>query len=385
MDRFSNKLRDLTSIGIADISSKGISAFFWFYVASIIGPETYGEITYFLSIATIASTISLLGSANTLIVYTAKNVKIQPALYVLTLVSGSVASVVVFLIFYNIGTSFLILGYVIFGLVTSELLGHKLYNSYSKLVITQKILMVSLAIGLNYLVGSEGIIPGMAISFAPYITSIIRGFKKSKIQFTLIKERFNFLINSYIQTLSGALSGSVDKLVIAPLFGFAILGNYSLGLQFLALLQLIPQVVGKYAIPQYSSGNENRKLKKIIILFSVGLAATGFMIGPSVMSWIFPRFTEVEEVIRIVSLSIIPVTIVIIYESKFFGTEKSRNILINSIIWTGTQILGIIVLGVSYGINGITASLLLGASASAVYVIITDELDKRKNQNNLNK
>ena len=385
MDRFSNKLRDLTSIGIADISSKGISAFFWFYVASIIGPETYGEITYFLSIATIASTISLLGSANTLIVYTAKNVKIQPALYVLTLVSGSVASVVVFLIFYNIGTSFLILGYVIFGLVTSELLGHKLYNSYSKLVITQKILMVSLAIGLNYLVGSEGIIPGMAISFAPYITSIIRGFKKSKIQFTLIKERFNFLINSYIQTLSGALSGSVDKLVIAPLFGFAILGNYSLGLQFLALLQLIPQVVGKYAIPQYSSGNENRKLKKIIILFSVGLAATGFMIGPSVMSWIFPRFTEVEEVIRIVSLSIIPVTIVIIYESKFFGTEKSRNILINSIIWTGTQILGIIVLGVSYGINGITASLLLGASASAVYVIIADELDKRKNQNNLNK
>ena len=380
MDKISNKLRDLTSIGITDISSKGISAVFWFYVASIIGPETYGEITYFLSIATIASTISLLGSANTLIVYTAKNVKIQPVLYLLTLVSGSVSSVVVFLIFYNIGTSFLILGYIIFGLVTSELLGHKLYTSYSRLVITQKILMVCLAIGLYYLVGVQGIIPGIAISFAPYITGVIKGFRKSKVDFALVKERFNFLINSYIQTLSGALSSSVDKLVIAPLFGFALLGNYSLGLQFLALLQLVPQVVGKYTLPQYSSGNENRKLKKIIILFSIGLAALGFTIGPFAMSLIFPKFMEVEDVIRIVSISIIPTTIVIIYESKFFGTEKSRNIFFNSIIWTGTQILGIIVLGASYGINGITASLLLGASASAVYVIIADKVGKRKNQ-----
>jgi len=380
VDKISNKLKDLTSISVADVSSKGISAFFWFYVASIIGPEIYGEIAYFLSIAAFASTVALFGSANTLIVYTAKNIKIQSALYALTLVSGSITSIVVFFIFYNIGTSFLILGYVIFGLVTSELLGRKLYRTYSKLVITQKILMVILTIGLYYSIGNEGIITGMALSYTPYIADTIKGIRKSKIEFSLVKERFNFLINSYLQTLSGALSGSLDKLVIAPLFGFALLGNYSLGLQFLTLLLIIPQTVGKYTIPQYSSGNENRKLRKIIVLFSIVLAVTGFVIGPSAMSWIFPKFVEVDEVIRIVSLSIIPTTIVLIYESKFLGMEKAKNIFIMSVIWVGTQILGIIVLGTAYGINGITASLVLGASSSAIYVVIVDELDKRKNR-----
>jgi len=380
MDRIRDKLKDLTSLSVADISSKGISAFFWFYVASVIGPEAYGEIAYFLSIAAFASTVALFGSANTLIVYTAKNIKIQPALYVLTLVLGSITSIVVFFIFYNIGTSFLILGYVIFGLVTSELLGHKLYRTYSKLVITQKILMVILTVVLYYLFGNEGIIIGMALSYAPYIANTINGIRKSKIEFSLVKERFNFLINSYLQTLSGALSSSVDRLVIAPLFGYALLGNYSLGLQFLALIQLIPQVVGKYTIPQYSTGNENKKLRKIVILFSIVLAVAGFVIGPSVMSWIFPKFIKVDEVIRIVSLSIIPTTIVIMYESKFLGMEKGKNVFINSIIWVGTQILGIIVLGTAYGINGITASLVLGASSSAIYLVIVDELDKRKNR-----
>lgn len=380
MDGIRDKLKDLTSISIADISAKGISAFFWFYIATVIGPTTYGEITYFLSIATLASIISLFGSTNALIVYTAKNVKIQPALYALTLVSGSVVSCIVFLIFYDIGTSFLILGYIIFGLITSELLGYKLYKTYAKFVITQKILMLFLAVGLYHLFGDNWIIAGIAISHAPYIVGIVRGFRKSKISFSLVKERFNFLINSHLQSIAGALSSSLDKLVIAPLFGFALLGNYSLGLQFLTLLFLIPQAVGKYTIPQYSIGYENRKLRKIIILFSVAMATAGLTIGPMTMSWIFPKFIEIEGVIRIASLAIIPWTIVTMYESKFFGTEKTRRVLINSIIGIVTQILGIIVLGTAYGINGITASLVLGASSSAIYLVIVDELDKRKNR-----
>ena len=71
----------------------------------------------------------------------------------------------------------------------------------------------------------------------------------------------HFIIPQYFQTLSGSLSGSLDKLIIAPLFGFTLLGNYSLGLQVYALLTLLPAVVVKYIIPQDSSGIENKKLK----------------------------------------------------------------------------------------------------------------------------
>lgn len=381
MGKFRKKLTNLASIGIADVSAKGISAIFWFYVAAVLGPTGYGEIAYLLSVAMIASTVALLGAGNTLIVYTAKNVKIQSALYVLTLISGSITSIVVFFIFYDVGTSFLILGYVIFGLVTSELLGYKLYKNYSKYIITQRALMVVLSIGLFYIFGQEAILIGIALSFSPYIIGIIRGFKKTKINFNLIKERSNFLMNSYLHSVVATLNGSIDKIIIAPLVGFALLGNYSLGLQFLTLLQIIPMVVTKYIIPQDSTGIENRKLKKITILTSLGLAILGFTIGPFVISMIFPEFGEAEWVIQIVSLSIIPFTIVLMYQSKFLGQEKSSRLLFSSTIWVGTQILGIIILGSIYGINGIASAIVLGATASAIYVVIADELDKKKLKN----
>lgn len=371
-------LSNLTSIGIADVSAKGISAIFWFYIAAILGPEGYGEITYFLSIAIIASNVALLGSVNTIIVYTAKNVKIQSTLYFLTLISGSITSIIVFFIFYDIGTSFLILGYVIFGLVSSELLGYKLYKNYSKYIITQRALMIVLSIGLFYIFGQDGILVGIALSFSPYIVGIIRGFKKTKINFNLIKERASFLRNSYLQTLAATLNNTIDKIIIAPLFGFALLGNYSLGIQFLTLLQIIPLTVSKYIIPQDSSGKENKKLKKITILTAVGLSVLGLTIGPLVFTFIFPEFREAGSIIRIVSLSIVPYTVGLMYHSKFLGQEKSRQVLISSVIWIVSQILGIVILGSIYETNGIAGALVLGATASAIYVVIADELDKKK-------
>jgi len=371
-------LSNLTSIGIADVSAKGISAIFWFYIAAILGPEGYGEITYFLSIAIIASNVALLGSVNTIIVYTAKNVKIQSTLYFLTLISGSITSIIVFFIFYDIGTSFLILGYVIFGLVSSELLGYKLYKNYSKYIITQRALMIVLSIGLFYIFGQDGILVGIALSFSPYIVGIIRGFKKTKINFNLIKERASFLRNSYLQTLAATLNNTIDKIIIAPLFGFALLGNYSLGIQFLTLLQIIPLTVSKYIIPQDSSGKENKKLKKITILTAVCLSVLGLTIGPPVITFIFPEFREAGSIIWIVSLSIVPYTVGLMYHSKFLGQEKSRQVLISSVIWIVSQILGIVILGSIYETNGIAGALVLGATASAIYVVIADELDKKK-------
>ncbi len=99
MDKFAAKLKALSTIGAADISATIISALFWLYIASILEPKGYGEISYFLSISMLSANIALLGASNTLVVYTAKNVKIQASLYFMTLISGLVASAVVFFIF----------------------------------------------------------------------------------------------------------------------------------------------------------------------------------------------------------------------------------------------------------------------------------------------
>ena len=71
-------LKDLTSIGAANIIGSGISGIFWFYLAALIGTDGYGELSYLLAIVGIISAVASFGSGYTTIVYTAKNINILP-------------------------------------------------------------------------------------------------------------------------------------------------------------------------------------------------------------------------------------------------------------------------------------------------------------------
>lgn len=381
MVKILEKIKDISLIGIVDLSAASISAIFWFYVASLLGPKDYGEISYIIAIAQIASVVSLLGAPHVLIVYTSKNVRIQSALYALTLLIGTAISIILFLFYYNTEMSFLILGYIIFSLVTSEILGRKLFRSYAKFVLTQRTLMVILGIGLYFILGNNGVIIGLALSFSPYIISIINGFRKYEYNFYLIKERFRFIINSYFEGLSTILSSTLDKLIIASLFGFTLLGNYSLGIQFFQLLLVIPQIVWKYILPYDSIGIENKKLKQILIFVSVGLAILGFIVVPPLIELFFPQYSGAVDVTRIISVAIIPATIFLVYHSRFLGMEKSKYVFISSIILTVVQIIGIIILGSLYQVQGMALAIVLAYTCSVIYMVLQDKLDFRKNLN----
>ena len=371
------RFKDLTTLGFANILSSAISGIFWIYLASLLGTVHYGEVSYFIAIAGIASTISFLGAGNTIIVYTAKGEKIQSTIFFITIISGLIASIVLFFIFYDVGVSLYILGYLIFNLATAEILGRKLYTDYSKYLITQKILFVGFALAFYYLMGPQGVILGFAVSFFPYFLRVYRGFKESKINMSVIKSRFGFMMNSYGLDLSKTFSGQTDKLIIAPILGFALLGNYQLGIQFLSLLSLLPNIVYQYILPHDASGNPNIKLKKLTILVSVFLAILGISLSPVVLPVLFPQFKEAIEVIQIISLAIIPFSINLVYTSKFLGNGKSKVILAGSGIYLLVQILGILSLGQLYGINGVSAALVLAATSESVYLVTIDRFIKK--------
>ena len=125
-------IKDLAALGSTNIISMIILGIFWIYIARILDVEEYGEIGYLISIVSIASIVSMIGSQNTLIVYRAKQVKIQNSIYSLAIISSLITSVALFFLLANFITSIYVVGYVIFGLVTSELLGRKLFQKYSK-------------------------------------------------------------------------------------------------------------------------------------------------------------------------------------------------------------------------------------------------------------
>jgi O-antigen/teichoic acid export membrane protein len=375
MDSRRKKIIDISSIGIADILSAGIAGIFWFYIASMLGPENYGEITYLLSIAALASGLSLLGSNYTLMVYSAKKIPIQSTLFLLSSIIGFVAAITIFFFFADLGLSLIILGYIVLALVTADLLGKKLYKTYSKYVIIQKILMVILGIGLYYVMKEPGILLGIGLSYLPLIKEMISRFKENKINFKLVIEKKNFILNNFALNITGTLYGSLDKLIIVPLLGFTILGNYSLGLQFYTIISLLPALSIKYLVAQDATGIANKKLKKIMVLSSVGIALLGSIFAPMIIGEIFPKFENAEEIIRIISFGVIPSTITSAYLfPKFWANERNKIILATSILVLIIQIIGIILLGPIYGAKGIATSFLISLSIGTGFAIIMDKM-----------
>lgn len=314
-----------------------------------------------------------MGLGNTIIIYLAKGEKIQTPAFFVGIISSFITLFIAFVIFSHIGVSIYILGYVIFNLVTAELLGRKIYKSYTKYLISQKILMVLFTLTLYYSLGLEGVILGIALSFLPYSIRVIKSFRENKLDLKLIRTRLGFTMNSYTLDLSRTFSGYTDKLIVAPIFGFAILGNYQLGIQFLTVLNILPGIVYQYILPQDASGKSNKKLKKLTIVVSICLGALGILLSPIILPVLFPKFTNAVEVIQIVSISIVPATINMIYISKFLGRELSKIVLIGSGIYLSVQMLSIFFLGELFGVNGIAAALVLGTTAEAIYLVIMNK------------
>ncbi len=371
----SNKFRDLSFYSIGTLVTNGIGGIFWLYMASLLGTEGYGEISYLISIGIMAGTISLAGMSNLLIIYGAKNIKIQSTVFLIGLISsGITASIVFFVVDNNITISLYIIGYVIFTLITAELIGQKLFSKYSKIIIIQKIMLVIFSIVLYHLIGLQGIMLGIAISFLFFILIMYKTFRKVKIDFSILKNKYKFSINSFLLDISNAFHGSLDKIIIAPILGFSLLGNYQLGLQFIGLLYLIPGMLFSYALTHDASGNSTKLVKKIIIMISIIFAVLSIILSPIFLPILFPQFTEAIVVIQIMSISIVPSAIASTYISKYLGSENSKIVIIGSGSYLMTQIISIIILGNMYGLNGVAASAVISSLVHVVYFIIVDKL-----------
>jgi O-antigen/teichoic acid export membrane protein len=362
-------VKGLPHIMAGTIASSVIMSIFGLSLANILGEESFGEISYLLSIGYVTAGITFIGTSHTMIVYVTKGLKIQSSLYFLVLISSSISSVAVFIIFGQIELSLFVIGYVLFSLILGEMLGKKEYRTYSFSLILQKILIVGFALMFYYFFGNYGIILGYGVACFPFFYRIIRSFKNTKINFTMLKEKSSFLINSYIYEFSSTVIGHVDKIVIAPLFGFAILGNYQIALQIVMLLNVIPSVVYQYTITQDSSGTNRKLLKKMTVLFSTVLVVIAYFTSPFIVPKLFPEFEHAVNFIQIMCFVAIPMSINSMLVSGFMGNEKVRIVVIGSTIYIVIQTIGIIISGQISSEMGIAISILVATTSQSFYLL----------------
>jgi O-antigen/teichoic acid export membrane protein len=364
--RNNHGLRDISTIGIASVVGSGISAIFWIYLAVLLGAENYGELGFYISIASVVTSLSFIGGPAAITVLVAKKIKIESTIYLVSISATIISAIVLYFAFINIGLSIYVLGAVIYNLSVSELLGRKSYRKYSIYFILQKILFVILSLILYYVMGPNGVLVGTGLSFMPFLIQIYSGFKNQSIDFKLLKTKWKFITNNFFIDLSVILNNQMDRLIIGPIFGFTILGNYYLALQVLNVLSILPEIVKKYTMPEDSSGVNTTKIKIITIGFSIILALIGVLIIPKIIPIFFPEFNQSTELIPLISLTIIPATISGLYNSKFLAHEKSNYVVVVNIISTSVLVLGVVILGQLLGIVGLAYSFLLSNSIKAV-------------------
>ena len=373
-----NSLKSVSLIGISDIVSSGIAAFFWFYLATLLDVEAYGELHYFIAIAGFAYIISMVGTRDVVTVYVSKKIKITPILFLLSLSAGTVTAVVILGFFYRIDVAFLVLAFIINDLSIGYILGQKLFNSYAKYIITQKTLTLALGLGFFYIFGVEGIIFALALSYIHFTIFIFRGFREEKINSPLLASRSRFIITNYSLNLFGSFRSHLDKIIIAPILGLTLLGNYALALQIWAILILFSNIIFRYILTHDASGNPNNRLKLFTFFSSIAIAIFGITILPLIIPEFFPKYTGTVNAIQIMSICVIPATVGQIYTSKLLGAEKSRTLIFARTISASSFLIAMLLLGLTYGITGVAAAFVLSSTLQAAYLAIDDFLKRTK-------
>jgi|TARA_B110000914_G_C15317392_1_gene378576 O-antigen/teichoic acid export membrane protein len=163
------------------------------------------------------------------------------------------------------------------------------------------------------------------------------------------------------------------------MLGFALLGNYQIGIQVLSVLLILPGVLYSYTVPHDASGNTNKKLKITGVLFSIVLVIPTIILSPILIPIILPEFTESITVIQLISISLIPITISALYISKFLGQERIKIVLIGSGMFITIQIITILILGEIYSVNGVAMSYLIASTLEAIYLFMVDQRGSKNN------
>jgi O-antigen/teichoic acid export membrane protein len=375
--RFLKSNKGLVYIIIGNIVGAILTGGFWLLLASLQSVEEYGKTSYMISMASLASSFALLGLNTAITTFIPKgHEKIHVAANQVVLISSIIAALIVaqrdwLLGFFVVGMSFWMMS-------IYEFLGRKSYKQYAIANIGARGCQLLLSIVLYYLIGIPGIIIGFTISFFLFSHRYIHSIKYFNRDFSEISGKMKFALHSYSFNMSNALLMYFDKIIIPPIFGYAILGYYQLGFQFLMFLGMIPISFFQYLIPEESSGNKKTKLRIIGFGLSIGLAVLLYFLSPTIINIFFPHYQNSLDAIRVISIGIIPMMIAYIINSKFLSEGNTRGVVIGAIIYQILQITLMILLGRLIEVTGIALSVVIALTGQALFLLLYKKLYKRR-------
>lgn len=348
-----------------------LGGLFWFLIATIIPVKEYGILNFHISIATVASLVSLLGLNTVIVTFIPKgNMTIRNEAVQLSFISSAVISVITFILIGSFTTSLLLFALTLFTMSWSNAIATKSYRTYFVRVVAQRASQIGLSIVLYFYFGTEGLLLGYAITSLAFSYDFFK-FLKFNVDFTELKKKSTFIWHSYSQSLSTNISLYLDKLVVAQLFGFTTLGLYQISFQFLMFLALIPLSLYQYLLPRESLQMQNKKFVIIGIAVAITSCLIFYFTVPIIINTLFPKFVDSIRASQIMVLGVIPMTVTAILNSKFIGRERTRPVVIGSLVYIALLLACEITLGHLFGLLGLSVSVLVSLTGQCAVLLLS--------------
>ena len=359
-----DSIKNFSYVGFGRIAAIGLQALFYFILAALLEPESYGELSVIVALAGTFSVISTFGLNVSLQVYVAKkNSTLSNQINTLFVISTTIAGLI--LLPMNPLGALLCVSMSLFSMNQFNLMGLKQYKNFMLNALLKSSTYVIIPLLLYFVLEIPGIVLGMAIS---NLIASIPFFKTLRLKkFFELKNYYRVLIHNFGVAISGTLPFVVDKLLIAPLFGLFIVGVYQFNLQIFFALGILPGVLGSYLVSEESGGTTHKKISYLVILCSVVLAVITIFAAPYFVNAIFPKYSDGILGLQVMVIAIIPQAVASVFGAKLLAKESTK-IGYSAIVQVGSLLLLIALLGNLYGLVGLGIAVLISQAANTLFL-----------------
>ncbi|MCL0037189.1 FAD:protein FMN transferase [Dehalococcoidia bacterium] len=381
-DMSTGRDRGLVWVASAQLAALLLGTALWLLLALLIHPLAYGNLIWLVSIATILSTICTFGLGKTIITHlaTEKDGKLVSSSVAVVVILSLIAGIAVSVVLEQPAVGMLTVGLSLFSItVHLELAGQK-YGGYLRAWVGTRLLCLLLPVLLYLLWGSiTGILVGLALAYLLFGGKALMHLR-SKPDFRKILGTLKFTLGVLGTDISRVSTSFLDKILIGKLFGMVVLGYYHFAYRIFLLFGILPQIMFFYLLSEKAARRDTKKIEKVAVIVSFGLAAATYLFAYFVVPLTFPAFAGSISAVQIMGLAIIPATLVGIKTSSLYTEGKTNVVFGSHLLALGIGIVGIILLGRAFGLLGLAISMLaLQCSlAAALFLLPGLEGETRK-------
>jgi len=357
-------------VGIGQTAATIFGTALWLILAVILHPVAYGHLAWLVSIASLVSALCVLGLGTTIATYYPKegNKKLVSTSVFLILVSsclgGTLTAVVLNLWVDSLFAALiglLVVALSLFSMTFYSELGKRAYKKYMWLWIYARAAALVLPLAFYFIWGSvAGLLGGLIAAYFIFGTWVLR-YLRNGLSFGEVRRKSGFSMKAWGSNLAAASLNFLDKILIGALFPMSILATYQFGYRIFLLLGIVPNALFFYLLPEKSGGGKEKKIERVGVFLSIGLAILTFVSAPFITSHVFPGFPEGIAAIRIMGLAIIPAALTKIKSSELFSRERADIVLSSNLFGLGIGITcSIVTFTQELGLIGLAVSMLAG-------------------------